>query len=88
MSPEQLGELTYGQFLDMYEGWKYARKLRMQELAQQAAWIMSVHTKRPVDPRKLLQEEDKKKKKTTKEKTQRVLGGLMAEFGGDIQWLQ
>lgn len=87
MSPDQLGELTYGQLLDMYDGWLFARKLRMQESARHAAWVMSPHTKRPIDPRKLLQEE-KPKIKTTAAKTKSVLNGLMAELGGDVQWLQ
>lgn len=73
----------------MYDGWHYARKLRMQESAQHAAWVMSPHTKKPVDPRKLLQTEEPKKKKTTPEKTKSVLDGLMAEFGGGLTlWQQ
>lgn len=52
----------------------------MEELAQLASWIMSPHTKRPVDPKKLLKPAGEKKKANPKQ-SEEMLTELMAEMG-------
>jgi hypothetical protein len=59
----------------MYEGHRWRERRQLEYYAQLASWVTAPHFKRPIDPRKLLQEE-KTKKKTTPEKTQRVLEDL------------
>jgi hypothetical protein len=59
----------------MYEGHRWREKRHLEHLAQLAAWVTAPHLRRPIDPRKLMQEE-KTKKKTTPEKTKRVLEDL------------
>jgi hypothetical protein len=60
--------LTYGEFLDLYEGFKW-RERRQQELAaQHAAWVMSPHYKNPIDPNDLIKPKSEKKKVSKEEK--------------------
>jgi hypothetical protein len=61
--------------LDLYEGYRWRDKRRMQELAQLASWTTAPHVKRPIDPSKLLKE-DKPKKKTTPEETGKMINQL------------
>ncbi|AGK52035.1 hypothetical protein [Bacillus sp. 1NLA3E] len=68
LSPEQLGRLTYGEFLDLYDGYKWREKRRLEMLALSASWITAPHLKRPIDPNDLLKPAAKKKKVTQEEK--------------------
>lgn len=80
LMPEQFWSLTYKEFLELVEGYKYRNELEWRKIAQLASWIMAPHLKRPISADKLLGK-DKKKKRTTPEETTRVLDDLMSEFG-------
>lgn len=86
LSPQTIGTYTYGEILDMWRGWKYARKLRMQENAQLAAWIMQPHVKKKVSANDLLKTD--KVKKTTQEKSDRMVTGMLDRLGGGTLWQQ
>jgi hypothetical protein len=68
LTPEQLGKLTYGEFLELYEGFNWREKRELALLARHAAWVMSPHYKNPIDPNDLLKPASEKKKVTKEEK--------------------
>lgn len=80
LTPEQLGKLTHGEFLDLYDGWKWRERRELEHYAQLAAWVTAPHVKRPIDPRKLLKDE-KEKKKTTPEETAVIISELEKLMG-------
>jgi hypothetical protein len=80
LHPEQLGRLTLGEFKKLLKGNDWRERRSMEKLAQLASWIMSPHTKKPVDPKKLLKPKDEKKKVNPKQSEER-LAELMAEMG-------
>jgi hypothetical protein len=68
LTPEQLGKLTYAEFIDLYEGFNWREKRKLELLARHAAWVMSPHYKNPIDPNDLLKPASEKKKVTQEEK--------------------
>lgn len=68
LSPEKLGKLTYGEFLDLVKGYKWRERHEMEKLALSASWITAPHLKRPLDPADLLKPESKKRNVTQDEK--------------------
>jgi hypothetical protein len=80
LTPKQLGRLTHGEFLDLYDGFKWRDKRATEHFAQLASWTTAPHLKRPIDPKKLMQEK-KPKKKTTPEKTAAIVSELEKLMG-------
>lgn len=75
-----MGALTHGEFLDLYDGWVWRTKQQRQNMAQLASWVTAPHVKRPIDPKKFLQEKTEKKK-TTPEKTAAIISDLEKMVG-------
>ena len=68
-----------GEFNKLVKGNDWRERRSMEKLAQLASWIMSPHTKRPVDPKKLLKPAGEKKKANPDE-GKAMLEELMAEM--------
>ena len=80
LMPDQFWELTYGEFLELVDGYRYRDEIEWRKLAQLASWTIAPHLKKPISANKLLGK-DQKKKKTTAEETAQVMNDLEAEFG-------
>lgn len=80
LDPESLGKLTHGEFLDLYEGFRWREKRQWEQMAQLTSWITAPHVKKPIDPKVLLQSE-KDKKRTTQEETKAVIEDLEKLMG-------
>ena len=79
LMPESFYRLTYGQFLELIEGYKFREQREWDKLAQLASWTTAPHLKRPVSAKKLLGKE-KKKEKTTPKESKRLVEELKAEM--------
>ena len=82
MAPESLGKLTYGEFLELYEGFKWREKKQREEYAILASWLTAPHYKNPVQPSDYMKTfEDKEKKTVTKEEKERVTREIEERLG-------
>lgn len=52
--PEQFEQLQPGEFLQLWDGYIWRKEQREEETAYFTSCLMSVHTKRPVQPKDLL----------------------------------
>jgi hypothetical protein len=80
LTPKSLGKLTYGEFIDLYDGFKWREKRQLELLALSAAWVTAPHLKKPIDPNDLL-EPMKEKKQVTQEEKERVTRELEEKLG-------
>jgi hypothetical protein len=83
LNPQQLGALTYAEFLELYEGWEWRDNRVSEQMANLISWVTSPHVKKPIPPEKILNRKPKEeaKKKTTPEKTKNVVEELMQKMG-------
>ncbi|MBT2727836.1 hypothetical protein J7E63_12895 [Bacillus sp. ISL-75] len=72
--------MTYGEFLDLLDGYKWRERRELGALAQHAAWVMSPHYKDPIDPNNLLKPKTEKKM-VTKEEKERVTREIEERLG-------
>ena len=84
--PQQFWGLTFKEFEELYEGYKWRNKREWEQNAQLAAWIISPHTKKPVTAKKLLgsgfyQDEAPQQKSGSIEDRNETLGSLLADMG-------
>jgi hypothetical protein len=80
LTPKSLGKLTYGEFIDLYDGFKWREKRQLELLALSASWVTAPHLKKPIDPNDLL-EPMKEKKQVTQEEKERVTRELEEKLG-------
>jgi hypothetical protein len=80
LTPKSLGKLTYGEFLELYEGFKWREKRQLELLALSASWVTSPHLKKPIDPADLLKPMQEKKQ-VTKEEKERVTREIEERLG-------
>jgi hypothetical protein len=81
LKPHEFWQLTMGELMDMWEGYKWRQEAELRKMAQLAVWVTAPHLRKPWSADKLLGKKQEKKK-TTPEETKQVLGELIADMGG------
>lgn len=80
MTAEEFWDCTPREFDNRVKGFQMKEEREWQRTAQLAAWIMSPHTKRGVDPKKLYNPKGFKKE-TTPEESKQIVDELIEELG-------
>lgn len=93
LSHEQFWKLTHGEFLELYEGWKWRENRRVEEekakhelemrrLSVLASWLTAPHLKKPRRPTDFYDPDRKKEKRTTTpEQTRQIIAELSEKMG-------
>jgi hypothetical protein len=83
LNPQQLGELTYAEFLDLHDGFLWRERRQKEMLALLASWTTAPHVKKPISPDKFLGDNhnEETKKKTTPEQANAVVNELAHMMG-------
>lgn len=85
LSHDELGKLTHGEFLELWEGFQWRDRYQRSLYAIHATAIMSGQSKKPLKPFQVFQlEKASNKKKTTSEESKRVVESLIKDLGGDL----
>jgi hypothetical protein len=83
LTPKSLGKLTYGEFLELYEGYKWREKKQHESLAILASWVALPHSKERLQPNELMKELEgpTEKERVTQEEKERVTREIEEKLG-------